>query len=96
MIEYGRAHQLLESPAVPPRQLQLLGPPEGELDVELESEPDPPEGLVGHGCLESSELANLCPDTIEEAAVHAENGLIRIRSDTELAFAFLEHCGLTL
>jgi transposase len=48
------------------------------------------------GNLKSSELANLCPDTIEEAAVHAENGLTRIGSDAELAFAFLGHCGLKL
>jgi transposase len=48
------------------------------------------------GNLKSSELANLCPDTIDEAAVHAENGLARIGADAELAFAFLGHCGLKL
>ena len=48
------------------------------------------------GNLKSSELANLCPDTIDEAAVHAEAGLDRIGSDAELAFAFLRHCGLKL
>ena len=48
------------------------------------------------GNLKSSELANLCPDTIEEAAVYAEDGLTRIGADAELAFAFLGHCGLKL
>jgi putative transposase len=48
------------------------------------------------GNLRPSELANLCPDTIEEAAVHAEDGLVRIGADAELAFAFLDHCGLRL
>jgi hypothetical protein len=46
--------------------------------------------------LKSSELANLCPDTIDEAAVHAEAGLDRIGTDTDLCFAFLRHCGLKL
>jgi hypothetical protein len=35
--------------------------------------------------LKSSEFANLCPDTIDEAAVHAEHGLDRIGTDTESA-----------
>jgi len=48
------------------------------------------------GNLKSSELANLCPDTIDEAADHAENGLQRIGSDAHLCFAFLRHCGLDL
>jgi transposase len=48
------------------------------------------------GNLKSSELANLCPDTIEEAAGYADEGLDRIGSDAELCFAFLRHCGLTL
>lgn len=46
--------------------------------------------------LKSSELANLCPDTIEEAAVHADAGLDRIGTDADLCFAFLKHCGLNL
>ncbi len=46
--------------------------------------------------LKSSELANLCPDTIEEAACFAEEGLDRIGSDTLLCLAFLRHCGLKL
>lgn len=46
--------------------------------------------------LKSTELANLCPDTIDEAAVHAEHGLDRIGTDTQLCFAFLRHCDLNL
>jgi transposase len=48
------------------------------------------------GNLKSSELANLCPDTIEEAANYADQGLDRIGSDTGMCFAFLRHCGLAL
>jgi transposase len=48
------------------------------------------------GNLKNSELANLCPDTIDDAAVAADHGLMRIGSDTELCFAFLRHCGLSL
>ena len=48
------------------------------------------------GNLKSSKLANLCPDTIEEAASHADSGLSRIGSDTDMCFAFLRHCGLSL
>lgn len=48
------------------------------------------------GNLKASELANLCPDTIEEAAVFADAGLDRIGEDGDLPFAFLKHCGLTL
>ena len=48
------------------------------------------------GNLKSSELANLCPDTIEEAAGFADEGLDRIGGDADLCFAFLRHCGLKL
>lgn len=48
------------------------------------------------GNLKSSELANLCPDTIAEAAQHATAGLKRIGTDTALCMAFLEHTGLSL
>lgn len=48
------------------------------------------------GNLKSSELANLCPDTIGEAAGYAEEGLERIGSDADLCFAFLHHTGLKL
>lgn len=46
--------------------------------------------------LKSSELANLCADTIDQAAVAAEAGLQRIGGDADLCFAFLRHCGLSL
>jgi transposase len=48
------------------------------------------------GSLKNKDLANLCPDTIEEAATIAEQGLHRIGSNTDLCFAFLRHCGLSL
>ncbi|HVB69876.1 MAG TPA: transposase [Acidimicrobiales bacterium] len=48
------------------------------------------------GNLKSRELANLCPDTIGEAAAHADVGLERIGSDTELCYSFLRQCGLAL
>ncbi len=48
------------------------------------------------GSLKNKELANLCPDTIDEAAAVADAGLDRIGSDTDMCFAFLRHCGLSL
>lgn len=48
------------------------------------------------GNLKGTELANLCPDTIDEAAVIADKGLRRIGTDADLCFAFLRHCGLQL
>ena len=48
------------------------------------------------GNLKGSELANLCLDTIGEAAEIVDQGLCRIGNETRLAFAFLRHCGLTL
>jgi hypothetical protein len=48
------------------------------------------------GNLKSSELANLCPNTIDEAAAYAEDGIQRIGTDGDLCFAFLRHCGLKL
>ncbi len=48
------------------------------------------------GNLKNTELANLCPDSIEEAAVFADDGLMRIGSDSRLCFSFLAHCGLSL
>ena len=48
------------------------------------------------GALKSKELANLCPDTLDEAAVVADGGLDRIGSDADLCLAFLRHCGLRL
>jgi putative transposase len=48
------------------------------------------------GNLKGTELANLCPDTIEEAADIVDEGLCRIGSEAHLCFAFLRHCGLKL
>jgi transposase len=48
------------------------------------------------GNLKNTELANLCADTIDEAAVAADEGLMRIGGDTDLCLAFLRHCGLFL
>jgi len=48
------------------------------------------------GNLKSSELANLCPDTIDEAAGVADAGLEQIGGDSALCFAFLRHTGLSL
>jgi putative transposase len=48
------------------------------------------------GNLKASELANLCPDTIEEAALYADAGLARIGADAQLCLAFLRHTGLSL
>ena len=48
------------------------------------------------GNLKSTELANLCSDSIDEVANIADDGLDRIGSDAPLCFAFLHHCGLRL
>ena len=48
------------------------------------------------GNLKGNELANLCPDTIDEAAVAADDGLCRIGSESGLCLAFLRHCGLPI
>jgi len=48
------------------------------------------------GNLKGKELANLCPDTIDEAAVVADEGLCRIGSEADLCLAFLRHTGLKL
>jgi len=48
------------------------------------------------GNLKSTELANLCSDSISEVANIADDGLDRIGSDAALCFAFLRHCGLRL
>jgi len=55
---------------------------------------NPIEGVWGS--LKSKELANLCPDTIEQAGQIADQGLDRIGSDTDLCLALLHHCGLRL
>ena len=48
------------------------------------------------GSLQSKELRNFCPDTLDEVANVAEDGLNRIGSDASLCFAFLHHSGLRL
>jgi putative transposase len=46
--------------------------------------------------LKGRELANLCPDTIDEARDAADAGLTRIGSSYQLCFNFLDHTGLSL
>jgi transposase len=48
------------------------------------------------GSLKSKELRNLCPDTLQEVAAVANDGLNRIGSDASLCLAFLRHSGLRL
>ncbi len=48
------------------------------------------------GNVKSTELANLCADTIAKVADVAEDGLDRVGSDASLCFAFLRHTGLRL
>lgn len=47
------------------------------------------------GDLTNTELANLCPASIEAAAVLADDGLMRIASDSRPCLSFLAHCGLS-
>ncbi len=58
------------------------------------SELNPIERVWGN--LKSTELANLCSDTIGQVADVAEDGLDRIGSDAALCLAFLRHSGLRL
>jgi transposase len=48
------------------------------------------------GNVKGVELANLCPDTIEQAREAAEAGLQRAGTDYQLCFSFLDHTGLSL
>ena len=48
------------------------------------------------GNIKSRELANLCPDTIDEARDAADAGLTRVGSCYQLCFNFLDHTGLSL
>jgi putative transposase len=48
------------------------------------------------GNLKAAELANLCPDTLDEANTAAHTGLQRIGNSYELCFNFLAHTGLHL
>ena len=48
------------------------------------------------GNIKSVELANLCPDTIDEADTAADAGLHRVGTSYQLCFNFLDHTGLSL
>jgi transposase len=48
------------------------------------------------GNVKGVELANLCPETIDEARHAAEAGLQRAGTDYQLCFNFLQHTGLSL
>jgi transposase len=48
------------------------------------------------GNIKHIELANLCPDTIDQAQTAAESGLQRVGNSYNLCFAFLAHTGLSL
>jgi len=48
------------------------------------------------GNVKTVELANLCPDTIDEAHAAAQAGLERVGTSYDLCCAFLAHCGLSL
>ncbi|HKA02868.1 MAG TPA: transposase [Acidimicrobiales bacterium] len=47
------------------------------------------------GNVKGTELANLCADGIDQTVQAAQAGIKRVRADTDLAFAFLRHCGLS-
>lgn len=55
---------------------------------------NPVEGLWGN--VKGTELANLCPDTIDEAMAEAESGIRRVADDTDLCFSLLAKSGLSL
>lgn len=48
------------------------------------------------GNVKATELANLCPDTLDEAHAAAHAGLERVGSSYQLCFNFLDHTGLRL
>lgn len=55
---------------------------------------NPCEALWGN--LKGQELANLCPDTVEECVTAARAGIRRVRRNEQLAFSFLSRSGLPL
>jgi transposase len=55
---------------------------------------NPVEGLWGN--VKSTELANRCPDTIEEAMRAARTGMDRVGNDSDLCFALLRQTELSL
>lgn len=48
------------------------------------------------GNVKGVELANLCPESIDQARAAAEAGLQRAGTNYQLCFNFLEHTGLSL
>ena len=48
------------------------------------------------GNVKAVDLANLCPDTIDQAQTAAEAELNRVGTDYDLCMAFLGHTGLSL
>ncbi|WP_368680409.1 IS630 family transposase (plasmid) [Rhodococcus opacus] len=48
------------------------------------------------GNMKSTELANLCPDILDEVRTATETGLTRIGSNYDLCHSFLDHTGLSL
>jgi transposase len=48
------------------------------------------------GNVKGVELANLCPDTIDEVRQVAEAGLRRAGTSAQLCFSFIDHAGLAL
>lgn len=46
--------------------------------------------------VKATELANLCPDTVDEAHTAAQTGQERIGGSYQLRFNFLDHTGLSL
>lgn len=54
---------------------------------------NPVEGLWGN--VKGRELANLCPDTIDDAHAAAHTGLTRAGTDADLCHALLAHTGLS-
>jgi transposase len=48
------------------------------------------------GNLKATELANLCPDVLDDADTAAHTGLHRIGRSYQLCFNFLDHTGLRL
>jgi transposase len=55
---------------------------------------NPVEGLWGS--FKGTELANRCPDTIEDVIQAASTGLHRVRGDADLCFALLRRTSLSL
>lgn len=46
--------------------------------------------------IKGTELANLCPNTIDQAITAARSGIGRVRTNQQLAHSFLQHAGLSL